>query len=68
MKLTFGSKRADIAREFFYWITLLRAFDKLDNATYGLLVGAIIGGYFAVRGYTDVRGNKDEREGTGLPK
>jgi hypothetical protein len=55
MKLTSGSKRADVIREIFYWVTFLRAADKLDNSTYGLIIGGLISAYFINRAYTDTK-------------
>ena len=53
MKLSYGSKRLDFAREVFYWATFLKAFDKLDNYTYGMLVGAVVVAYLGNRVLTD---------------
>ena len=49
MKLSTGSKRADMVYVFFFWTTLMLACGKLSDGTYGLLVGALIGGYLTNR-------------------
>ena len=60
MKLTFGSKRADMVREFFYWVTFMRACDKLDNVYYAGIITALISAYFINRAYTDTRSGENK--------
>lgn len=64
MKLTFGSKRADMVREVFYWLTFMLAVGKLSDTTYGMLVAGIVGGYLANRYFTDkaVKNANDKTE------
>lgn len=56
MKFTTGSKRADIVREFFYWVTFMLVCGKLNDTTYGLLVGALITTYLGNRAVESWKG------------
>ena len=49
------SKREKMVYVFFFWVTLVRIVDKLDNTTYGLIVMALITTYLANRAITDTK-------------
>lgn len=55
MKISYGSKRADLVREVFWATVALRAVERLDNYSFVAVVLGIIGGYLFNRYKTDAK-------------
>ena len=59
MKISYGSKRANMVREVLYLTVLLRALEKLDNYSFVAVILGVVGGYLTNRILTDKKEDKD---------